>query len=303
MTQRTCRDLAVWAGRIPTQRLLACAACTLAAMFSASCASSGGDHTGSARPVVRNTAAETAGNADSSILGLSFFDELETRSLVAHDDALEGVLLLACGRGASNYSDRLMLTKALGLVDSSFDRPPREAATIGEVSRMVVRVLDRTGDELSQEQAVAKLVDLSILPPPARPIQGLTGAQLVSILGAADDQMRQGGIARLPLPTSQRTPETRQPALTGAGHAEPLPALQQPADMNSPTAAATAEREAATRRQIEQQLKAASLRDSAGKKPVWIPGLEQGSGSSGSSASPETPPASSSGPAPASSPK
>lgn len=255
-------------------------------------ACSGGSGAGSSsRPIVNSTAAESAAGPQTSIRGLRFFDELETRALVAHDDALEGVLLLACGRGAATYADRVSIAKSLGLLDASFDRPAREAATIGEVSQMVARVLDPSGQSgASQERAVSDLVERGMLPPPARTVQGLTGAQLVSILGAADDEMRRSGILRLAPPSSPKEPapgaprrETTTPSPSASGlpshDVEPLPRVAL-SDQQGPTAQATSEREAATREQVDRQIKAATLRETGGKKPVWIPGRESSPGQS-----------------------
>jgi hypothetical protein len=270
-------------------RLSFAAAGTLAIITLGGCGTFGGGGSGGAgRPSVNATAAESA-STTKSIRGLSFFDELETRSLVAHDDALEGVLLLACGRGASSYGERLSAAKSLGLIDSGFDRPAREASTIGEVAQMVARVLDREGGSgASQEKAVGELVSRGMLPPPARVVQGLTGAQLVSILGAAEDQMRQSGIARMSFPTSGRRDARALEALA-AGGPEPLPNLPLEGETSKgPTAQATASREAATRAQVERQIQAATLRETGGKKPVWIPG-QSPAGTENASAPTDTP--------------
>lgn len=221
------------------------------------------------RPVVTASAVESAGDSPAlAARTLAFFDELETRSLVAHDDALEGILLVATGRASENYRQRVDLAKALGLIAPEFSRPAREATTIGEVAAMTARVLDRSpgARSLSNEQALSTLVEHGMLPPPARVHQGLTGAQLVSILGQLDDHLREAGAGRIPLPRSAAAPAPAASANTKTP--EPLPEL--PA--TGPTVQATTERETATRAQLDAQLKAAALRESAGKKGIWIPG-------------------------------
>lgn len=229
---------------------------------------------GGARPVVAASAAETA---PASVQGLAFFDELETRSLISHDDALEGVLLVATGRSSASYGERVEAAKSLGLVAPSFSRPAREATTIGEVSLMSVRVLDRTPDApTSPEAAVRQMVALGILPPPARTHQGLTGAQLVSILGQVEDRMREAGLGRMSSPTRGQI-DAQHP--TRATLDEPLPLLGGTGASNGPAVQATTEREAATKAQLEAQLRATTLRETAGKRGLWFPGQGSGSGS------------------------
>lgn len=177
------------------------------------------------RPVVDRSAVEASADpAKPASRGLGFFDELEGRGLVAQDDAFEGVLLLATGKGGESYPQRVAMAKELGVVDASFQRPAREAATIGEVSRMLVRVVKGSaGEKLNAEESIAELASMGIVPPEARPIQGLTGAQLVSMLGASDDRMRASGIGRVaqPKPATQSS-DSAKPA------AAPRPAVAKP---------------------------------------------------------------------------
>lgn len=232
------------------------------------------------RPLVQASAAEALPDGR-ALHTLRFFDELESRNLVAHDDAIEGVLLLATGRGGENFRHRVNLAKQLGLLDSAFARPAREASTIGEVSSMVVRVLGRTGPGQGDDpqQAVAELVSLSILPPPARTQQGLTGAQLVSILGGADDVMRREGIPRTPQPRAGKLPHAEHQTDGTYTHPEPLPELLPELGAASkplgptklgptkpgPTQEATSARQAAERQQVSERLKASMDRLGGGK--------------------------------------
>ncbi len=90
----------------PLLLLVAGAALSAGCSGSRSSSSSSGDP--GSRPVVSASAVESAGDAPAlSARTLAFFDELETRPLVAHDDALEGILLVATGRPSETYRQRV----------------------------------------------------------------------------------------------------------------------------------------------------------------------------------------------------
>lgn len=156
---------------------------------------------------------------------LRFFDELETRGLASHDDALEGALLVATGRGEATYPRRLETARRLGLVEPAFDRPAREACTIGEVSVLVARLL-RTPEPVTPELATRSLIERGVLPEVVRPYQGLTGAQLVSMLGYASDAMGKTGADAFRGVTA--SDGAGRPTSGGEGSGEPLPVLPGP---------------------------------------------------------------------------
>lgn len=147
------------------------------------------------RPMVEQTAVEASAGDDSA---LAFFDSLEERPLASQDDAINACLLLGTGTTGATYEQRMGMAQKLGYIPKSFDRPARQAVTMGEVSAMGIRLLE--GRTLSQEDALAKLMQRGIAPASARYNQGLTGAQLVSITGGLRDAMRIEGVKRVSAP-------------------------------------------------------------------------------------------------------
>lgn len=168
--------------------------------------------------------AQSGGNPDSAASAdLNFFDDLTTRGLASNDDAVHAALLLGVGRSAATYPDRVLLAQQAGLLEATYDRPGREAATIGEVSSLLVRVVDGP-QRISQERAVARLVATRMLPFGAEPFQGLTGAQLITLVGGTSDLLRVQGRG-LPgsNPPTPPTPITPPPLPEAATPPTPLP--------------------------------------------------------------------------------
>lgn len=213
-----------------TAAWIGAAACTA---IIAGCAG-GSDLPQGGRPVISGSAAADAGGVG-PVAELEFFDRLESVPLVCHDEVLHALLLLSAAP-AANTDERLAAARAAGWIDPGFDRNPREAATIGEVARMLVHIRDgeRVG-RISQDRAVSRLVTRGWLPTQAKAYQGLTGVQLISLVGAA---RREAGseptrtvatrsmtteIAALP---PDRMPETAS-ARTGVG-STPAPAVVAP---------------------------------------------------------------------------
>ena len=149
------------------------------------------------RPLVAQSAIESSPASDAS--GLAFFDELEGKPLASQDDAIHSMLLLGTGTSAPSYEQRVMMAKELGYVERGFDRPGRQAVTMGDVAEMASKILEGNRPA-SAEEAMAKLVHREIAPASARPNQGLTGAQLVSMAGGVRDAMTLEGVGRLPAP-------------------------------------------------------------------------------------------------------
>lgn len=165
-----------------------------------------------ARPILERSVVESI-PAASPASEIEFFDALAERPLVCHDDALQSVLLLKGSASANDYPARVKQAQELGLLDSGFDRPAREAATIGDVSKLLVRATDEpaTIGRLSQDRAVSRLVTRGWLPTQARSFQGLTGAQMVTLITAAGDQL-----------ASQPRTEPAQTAPAAASSEEPI---------------------------------------------------------------------------------
>ncbi len=163
--------------------------------------SSGGSHAADAgvgfRPLVDKSAIEVSQPSDST--GLAFFDELEGKPLASQDDAIHSMLLLGTGTSAASYEQRVAMAKELGYVERGFDRPGRQAVTMGDVAEMASKILEGKRPATADE-AIAKLVHREIAPAAARPNQGLTGAQLVSMAGGVRDAMSLEGVQRVPAP-------------------------------------------------------------------------------------------------------
>jgi hypothetical protein len=166
-----------------------------------------------ARPIVPASAiattSETNPSTPDTAADLTFFIALGSQPLISHDDALHAALLLGHGSSATSYPDRLSLASRLGYLDPSFTRPPLEAATVGEVARLLVHIADGpdAGRGLSQDRAVSRLVTRGWLPAQAKSHQGLTGPQLLTLIRSA----REG--ARTARPTSPSTAPSWSPGL------------------------------------------------------------------------------------------
>ena len=149
------------------------------------------------RPLVDRSAIEVSQPSDST--GLAFFDELEGKPLASQDDAIHSMLLLGTGTSAASYEQRVAMAKELGYVERGFDRPGRQAVTMGDVAEMASKILEGKRPATADE-AIAKMVHREIAPAAARPNQGLTGAQLVSMAGGVRDAMSLEGVQRVPAP-------------------------------------------------------------------------------------------------------
>jgi len=163
---------------------------------------------------------------------LDFFDALESSRLVCQDDVLHAALLLGNGQSAANYPDRVVLARRLGYVGSGFDHPAREAATLGEVAQIFLRVSDgtATGDRISQEQALMRMAGRGLMPAQARPYQGMTGAQLLTVMGGVRTAMGDRERPHLQLPgmdaasgaMAMSQPDVSPPASAAPASPEPI---------------------------------------------------------------------------------
>lgn len=153
------------------------------------------------RPKVAESAAEMYVTAEAiepewgpGLSELNFFDELATRDEVVNDDALHACMLLGTGVSLPSYDDRVAVAKRLGWLQRKPARPPREAATVGEVSRIMVRMM---GDKrrVTPARATERLQTMGLLPPESRHYQGLTGAQMVSLLGQLEEALGPADLA------------------------------------------------------------------------------------------------------------
>lgn len=219
------------------------------------------------RPIVAESAAEMfvtvddvarPGGAASS--ELNFFDELETREEVVNDDAVHAIILLGTGVTMPSYDERVTIGRRLGwLRVLRPGRPPREAATTGEISRMIVRMM---GDRrpLTPAKATQRLQSLGLLPADIKHYQGMTGAQFVSLLGQVEEALGPAALAsirteahanwntQVAVDDSEadheraelvRTPEPAPQPNRPAVEPEPVPAVSaaEPAPVEAPAAA------------------------------------------------------------------
>lgn len=127
---------------------------------------------------------------------LNFFDELVTREEVVNDDALHACMLLGTGVSLPTYDERVAVARRLGWLQRKPARPPREAATVGEVSRIIVRMM---GDKkrVTPARATERLQQMGLLPSDIHHYQGLTGAQLVSLLGQVEEALGPADLAAI----------------------------------------------------------------------------------------------------------
>jgi hypothetical protein len=181
-------------GRNPIRRCVDSSACALliAALLS-SCSSGGSEGGGQStslgsvfagRPKVSVSVAEAY--PGSGVEQLDFFDTLEKRDLVSHDDALHASLLLFAGQSGQTFVQRAGRAKQMGMLDPKFDRPPREAVTVGEFAQLVAGGMKRPS-ATSESSAVSDLKEIGVLPDFVGENSGVSGAQLLTILGHAED--------------------------------------------------------------------------------------------------------------------
>ena len=175
------------------------AVATAAGMWMAACSGgggSGGDGTlGSifaGRPRVQYSVAESYGGL--GVEQLNFFDAVEKRDIVTHDDALHGALLLFTGQSGSTFSQRASRAKQMGLVDVKYDPPPREAITAGEFA-MILAAGMKLPEAGTESGAVVALKRARVYPEFVGENAGLSGAQLLTVLGHAEDAMASGSAA------------------------------------------------------------------------------------------------------------
>lgn len=119
---------------------------------------------------------------------LDFFDALERRDLVSHDDTIHAVLLLFTGQSGQTYSQRAGRAKQLGLLDPKFDRPAREAATVGELAQLLASGMHRPSAAQGAE-ATTDMISIGVLPDTAAEGSGVTGIQFLTILAHAEDAL------------------------------------------------------------------------------------------------------------------
>jgi len=253
------------------------------------------------RPMLESSVVEgeSGAPADLAVGGaaadLEFFDRLSVQKLVCHDDAVHAGLLLVGGPSAPEYAGRVARAERLAIIDPGFDRPSHEAVTIGDVSKMLVRIVDgpRVGDGLSQERAVSRLVTRGWLPAQAKAYQGLTGAQFVTLIGTAREERVRNPkvagagatsdeVAAIGRRAAQARPEPLPVAAIGAPTPPTLPTLPTPPTPPRPVAEVakvvpppTKPEPAPVERKptaVVREPVAAAPSPAAEKPTIWVPG-------------------------------
>lgn len=157
----------------------------------------------STRPSVKVSAADLySWGPGAAVQQLEFYDEVESREIVAHDDVLHAALLFGRGASASTFAQRVALARQEGLIDKNYNRPGREAATVGEAAQVIARVL-RLEDVSSPQAATAALSRIGVLPAHMRADQGITGRQFLALLGSSYDWLRHDQTNHRPLVASR----------------------------------------------------------------------------------------------------
>jgi hypothetical protein len=136
---------------------------------------------------------------------------------------------------------------------------------MGEVAKIMLRISDGAGSAaaLTQEQAVLRLAGRGLMPAQARPYQGLTGAQFMTVLGGVRASM--GNRER---PHLRVAPEFVAPPASAAAGFAPVP----PARTTDSSAIASAEGGAAA---PAEPLPASAL-DASIEKPTMAPVTDTG---------------------------
>lgn len=194
-----------------THRAMIALAITGVGLASVGCSSSGtAARAVDQRPLVAQSAVESLGaSADEG--GLGFFDALESRPLASQDDAIHAALLLGTGSSAPASDQRVAMASALGYLPPDFARSPREAVTIGEVATMLAPIVEGRPFR-SADSALSALRARGVVVGTGLPNQGLTGAQLMSIVGAMQDAMAAAGIQKVPAPVIPVAPPAAVPS-------------------------------------------------------------------------------------------
>ncbi|MBL8764698.1 MAG: hypothetical protein JNM07_10565 [Phycisphaerae bacterium] len=154
---------------------------------------------------------------DSDSQELDFYEELAGRDVASHDDVLHAMLLVGTGKSPGTYGLRVAEARRRGWLRDRFDRPGREAATVGEAAKIMVRLL---GDSSArdEESATRRAQELDAIPASFAPGQTLSGPQLLALMLSVHDMMgvgAAGGVAPAPVGRSSG----RGPRPSSDGHA------------------------------------------------------------------------------------
>jgi len=127
---------------------------------------------------------------------LAFWHTLPTRKVVSNDEAFHALLLFVDSEDSSgDYIDRMRLLKRKKLLPADFQEPAEFAAYRGTLAVVLVQALAIRGGVTmhmvgAQPRYALREMVYAGLFPPSSPQQVFSGAQLLGIIGRAEDYQR-----------------------------------------------------------------------------------------------------------------
>lgn len=127
---------------------------------------------------------------------MDFWHSLPDRKAVSNDEAFHALLLFADGQDpATSYADRLRILRQRKMLPDGFDSPADAPLRRGTLAVGLLRALSIKGGltlhlfSSSPRYAVREL-EFAGLYPPSSPHQTFSGAELIGIIGRAEDYQR-----------------------------------------------------------------------------------------------------------------
>jgi len=127
---------------------------------------------------------------------VNFWHQLTDEPIASNDDAFHALLLYADNKDDSaDYASRVAALKKRGMLPEKFDEPAEAPVTRGTLAVALMRLLHEKGGVTtrilgpSPRYAVRELMFLDVYPP-STPNQGLSGNELVGIIGKVEDYQR-----------------------------------------------------------------------------------------------------------------
>ena len=128
---------------------------------------------------------------------MNFWHSLNDKKLISHDEALHALLLFCCETdNARDYDDRVERLKKDLYLSENFDGLENEAITRGQLASILAKMLNIKGGVMMQlfgptpRYALKEMVALRIFPESSTQ-QVINGAQLIEIIGKAEDYQLQ----------------------------------------------------------------------------------------------------------------
>ena len=127
---------------------------------------------------------------------INFWHELTDEPVASNDQAFRALLLYMDNKDdAANYDARVANLRARNMLPANFAESADAGVTRGTFAVAVMRLLDERGGVTTRifgvhpRYAVRELMFLQVLPP-STPNQGLSGNELVGIIGRIEDYQR-----------------------------------------------------------------------------------------------------------------